>query len=200
MSMTALRARALSQEEITRGRILDAAFDCAQRFGLRRTTMGDVARSASVSRQTVYRYFPTKHVLFGALVLREEERINQLSRETVDAIPDRLEAIAAGIATVLHWLRQHPLLDSLLKAEPSELLPYLTTEAYPMIALATRTSEEILGERFPEAPQALVHRAAESLGRVMLSYAITPPAEPADEVARSLAELFCNALIVGRSA
>lgn len=195
MTATLVRPRPTpSQEEITRGRILDAAFECAERYGLRRTTMGDVARAAGVSRQTVYRYFPTKHVLFALLALREEARLAELVRSAVAAEPDLHRAIAAGIGTALRWLREHPLLDPLLKAEPGELLPYLTTEANPLIALATRTCEEIFRERFPTAPPKLVRRAAEALGRVLLSYAITPPVESAEEVAGSLAQLFCRAL------
>lgn len=188
------RPSLVSQEEITRGRIFDAAFECAERYGLRRTTMGDVARAAGVSRQTVYRYFPTKHALFGALALREEARLADLVRAAVHSEPELRAAIAAAISTALHWLREHPLLDPLLKAEPDELLPYLTTEANPLIALATRTCEEIFGERFPGARPALVHRASEVLGRVLLSYAVTPPIESPDEVAGSLSELFCCAL------
>src|SRR5439155_18006322 len=58
----------------TPARILDAAFACVAELGLGRTTMDDVARRAAVSRQTVYRYYPSKDQLVVALVLREEEK------------------------------------------------------------------------------------------------------------------------------
>ncbi len=58
----------------TRLRILDSAFESIRDMGLGRTTMEDVARTAGVSRQTVYRYFPSKDHLILALVLREEDR------------------------------------------------------------------------------------------------------------------------------
>src|SRR5437868_14920083 len=62
-------------EDATRARSLDAVFACAERFGLGRTTMADVAKEARFARQTVYRYFPSRHDLLAALVLREEERL-----------------------------------------------------------------------------------------------------------------------------
>lgn len=181
-------------EEATHARILDAAFDCVVRFGLARTTMGDVARTAHLSRQTVYRYFPSKHALFAALVIREEERLTTAVRAATEAIPDARGAIETGILACLRWLREHPLLDPLLQAEPAELLPYLTVEAHPIITVGMRTAEEIFAERVPGAPAAIVRRAAETWSRVLLSYAITPPAEPAEEVAATLAELFLGGL------
>lgn len=186
--------RGLSQEEVTRARILDGAFERAERLGLARTTMADVARAARLSRQTVYRYFSSKHALFAALVLREEERLIELVRAAVGGEGEPRSVIEAGILTCLRWLREHPLLDPIMKAEPEELLPYLTVEAHPVLALGMRAAEEIFGERLPGASPALIHRAAETWARLMVSYAITPPVEPPEEVSASLAELFFGGL------
>jgi uncharacterized protein (DUF1778 family) len=54
--------------------------------------------------------------------------------------------------------------------------------------------EEVLTERLPNASQILIHRAAETCARVLTSYAITPPADAAEEVAASMADLFCHGL------
>src|SRR5436190_11773696 len=58
----------------TADRILDAAFESFRDFGLSRITMEDVASRAGLSRQSVYRYFPSKDSLIVALVSREEEK------------------------------------------------------------------------------------------------------------------------------
>jgi AcrR family transcriptional regulator len=51
-------------------RILDAAYACFARNGLRRTTIDDIAREAGVSRPTVYRYVANKDEALQLLVDR----------------------------------------------------------------------------------------------------------------------------------
>ena len=52
-------------------RILDAALGQFEDFGLRRSTMEDIARRCGLSRITIYRRFPRKENLVEAVVLRE---------------------------------------------------------------------------------------------------------------------------------
>ena len=52
---------------ITELRILDAAIAIAARQGIRRTSLEDVARTAAVSRLTVYRYFDDRQGLVAAV-------------------------------------------------------------------------------------------------------------------------------------
>ena len=52
-------------------RILDAALGQFEDFGLRRSTMEDIARRCGLSRITIYRRFPKKENLIEAVVLRE---------------------------------------------------------------------------------------------------------------------------------
>ena len=69
----------------TAERILEAAFDCIGDIGLSRMTMEDVARRAGCTRQTVYRYFPSKDHLVMALVVREEDRFIEETRRAFSA-------------------------------------------------------------------------------------------------------------------
>jgi AcrR family transcriptional regulator len=181
-------------EDQTRARILDAAFSCAERYGLARTTMADVAREARMARQTLYRYFPNKHDLFFALVLREEERILAAVREAIAPHPELRPALEVAFLTGLRWLREHPLLDKVMASEPQELLPFLTVEANPVMALGMRLTEEVFSTRADGASPVLVHRAAETCARLFISYAISSPLDDAEEVAHTLAELLCSGL------
>jgi AcrR family transcriptional regulator len=54
--------------------ILDAAFRCFARHGFRRTSMGEIAREAAISRAALYLHFETKEALFRALVERLHEQ------------------------------------------------------------------------------------------------------------------------------
>ena len=55
----------------TAQQILDAALALFLEFGLRRTTMDDVAKRAGIGRITVYRHYEDKNTLFQAVVMRE---------------------------------------------------------------------------------------------------------------------------------
>lgn len=48
--------------------ILDAAFEVFTRFGLQKTTMADIARSAGVSRQTLYNIYDKKENVIEGVV------------------------------------------------------------------------------------------------------------------------------------
>src|SRR5947207_3943365 len=105
----------------TQARILDAAFGCVSDLGLARTTVEDVARMAGLSRQTIYRYYPSKDHLVTALVLREEEKFLDGIRAAFAADGDLHEAIYHSILFCLRFARQHPLLDRLLDTDPETL-------------------------------------------------------------------------------
>ncbi len=57
----------------TTTRLLDAALSTIERHGVARFTMEDVGRSAGLTRQTVYRYFPSRPALIDAVVERREQ-------------------------------------------------------------------------------------------------------------------------------
>lgn len=58
----------------TEARILDAAERCARRLGMQRFSMRDVATAASLSRGSVYRYFPDRERLVSAVLARAATR------------------------------------------------------------------------------------------------------------------------------
>ena len=61
---------ARQDEDATAAAVLDAAAACFARFGPRKTTMEDVARTAGCSRATVYAHFRGKDALYAALLDR----------------------------------------------------------------------------------------------------------------------------------
>ena len=194
MAVRAHVAEEVSQEEATRARILDAAFACAGRFGLARATLSDVAREARLSRQTLYRYFSSKHDLLIALVIREEEVLFEQVRAAIAPHRELRPAVEAAFRTILRAVRAHPLLDRVMATEPQELLPYLTVEANPVRDMGIRMMEQVFAERGHGISPILAHRAAEISSRLVTSYAIMPPDDEPEIVAAQLAELVCNGL------
>src|ERR687887_517789 len=91
--------------EGTRARILDATFSAVRDFGISRTTVEDVAQRAGLSRQTVYRYFPSKDHLVVALVSREEEKFLDGVRAAFLEHEDLEEAVRQSVRFVLSYAR-----------------------------------------------------------------------------------------------
>lgn len=95
----------VSSRDVSRGLILSAARDCFRRNGIRATTMDVIAKTAGVSRQTVYKNFSTRLELINAAVA---ERISELADDIdkrfehdtlVDAFVRRVSEIVDAIGT-----------------------------------------------------------------------------------------------------
>src|SRR5580692_1660493 len=76
--------------------VLSVALEVFGRFGFRKTSMDEVARSADISRQGLYLYFASKEALFRAAVRQEldaalAEASRCLDEENV-ALEDRVVA------------------------------------------------------------------------------------------------------------
>jgi AcrR family transcriptional regulator len=84
-------------------RILDAASNAIDAKGAD-FSIADVARALGVTRQTVYRYFPSTEALLIAAA--EHAAVDFLGRLAahLQGIGDRVDAVAEAIATTLEWL------------------------------------------------------------------------------------------------
>jgi AcrR family transcriptional regulator len=117
-------------------RILDAALHQFQTYGLRRSTVEDVAKRARVTRVTVYRRFPNKGDLTLAVIHCETKRALDAIEVVMTSMPTAEERFVEGFVVTLRTARNHPLLKRLLDTEPELVLPYLTIKAAPVHAIA----------------------------------------------------------------
>jgi AcrR family transcriptional regulator len=159
-------------------RILAAAIQQTEDFGVRRFTIDDVARRVGVSRVTIYRYFPKKDRLIEAVILHELRRFLRDIDKAVAPYKTLEERLVEGFVFALTFLREHRLLNRMLRTEPEFILPYLTVKASPILAagrefiagFARREAEEgglPLSEEEIEA-------VSELLARAVLSFVVTP--------------------------
>ena len=105
--------------------LLDAARSCVLAVGVRRTTLAEIARTARVSRMTVYRRFPDVRSVLAALMTREFSGLLRTASEGgADAATsrDRLVLIAAA---GVRALSTDPLFRTLLDVDPELVLPYI---------------------------------------------------------------------------
>ncbi len=98
--------------------IVDAARDAAVAGGMAAIQIAPVAARAGVAAGTVYRYFPGKIELVGALVESVAGREIEAVRRAADAAPGPLSALAAALATFGARALRHRRLAWAVIAEP----------------------------------------------------------------------------------
>ncbi len=105
--------------------ILDAARACVEEFGVRRTTLTEVARRAGVSRPTVYRRWPDTGSLLADLLVRELREILERT------LPDETRHGAArvrlvgGIVAGAAVMRSNPLFAKIFRTDTDLMLTYV---------------------------------------------------------------------------
>lgn len=92
-----------STDEEAVARILDAAGKAIDARGAE-FSITDVARTLGVTRQTVYRYFPSTEALLQASAQRAATGFLDRLADHLQGLTDPQEAVAEGIATALEWL------------------------------------------------------------------------------------------------
>lgn len=78
-------------------KILEAALDLFIRHGFRRTTMGDIAEAAEMSRPSVYLLYANKQEVFRAVVLRHIEQARELGREKISSVARLEDKLSAAL-------------------------------------------------------------------------------------------------------
>jgi AcrR family transcriptional regulator len=116
-------------------RILDAALAQFQTFGLRRTTVDDVAKRARLGRATVYRRFESKDRLVAAVLLREGRRMLAQLDVAMAGVEPAGERLVQGMVIGVRLVRGRSLFTRLIEIEPDFVLPYLTTHAGELLAM-----------------------------------------------------------------
>ncbi len=177
----------------TSHRILDAAFQRIAELGLSRTTVEDVAREAGLTRQTIYRYFPSKDDLVRALIMREEERFLDGVRAAFAVDDDLEEALFNGMLYCVRFAREHPVLERMLQVDPETALPYITIRGGAVVDRAQKVVAGLI-RRKAWVRADLVEPVADLLVRAFISYTLTPPDRPPEDVTRDLARIATAAL------
>lgn len=184
----------MSEERSARDRLLDAALETAAVHGLAKLSVGDVARRAGLSRQTLYKHFPSKEALVAETILREAQRMVTRIVDASDAEADPERSLEVAILTTLRVARDHPLLDRLVRTEPEALLPFLVADG-GVIGTAVRSIvERIVDQKVPGLEPLVLRRVADMVSRLLISYAVNAPDDPPEEVARALSQILTGGL------
>jgi AcrR family transcriptional regulator len=158
----------------TTDRITAAALGQFEDFGIRRSTIEDVARRAGVARVTVYRRFESKEALVEAVVLGEAQRFFAELEAAVARFGSVEDRIVEAFAHTLAAAREQRLLNRLLATEPEMLLPHLTTGGGSVLAAGRAFLARQMRLAGTDVPPREVDAVAELVARLVLSFLLTP--------------------------
>jgi AcrR family transcriptional regulator len=183
-------------------RILDAALGDISDNGLRRFTVDRLAKRVGLSRVTIYRHFPGKEGIVEAVLLREMRAFMTQVGEVVGNYDHLDDRVVEGVVFALTWLREHALLQRLLRNEPELILPLLTTHGSPVVELGRDFITGFARGKPDATPLKLdteqLNVLGEVLTRMVISFVLTPestvPVQTEPEI-RAFAERYLRPMI-----
>ena len=156
---------------------LDAATRCFVRYGVRRTSVQDVADELGVNRTTIYRQVGAINQVIRLLIARDLHRLlSELPRSLAGTSGPR--AVVELMATIIRYASDHPVMAKVLRDEPEVIGP----------VLASDMAADQIAHRDPDL-------LAESLVRLGITLVLAPPS---GELETFLAEVLVPTLKLDR--
>jgi AcrR family transcriptional regulator len=150
-------------------RVVEAMLECVGRWGLAKTTADDVARTAGISRATLYRTFPGgMDVVFDAVIRHETGRFFETITPRLDGAEGLDDLLAIGFVEAARFLQGHQALGYVLLHEPERVLPSDSVDRLSH-ALAVATAFAV-----PHLARFAADGHAEWIVRNFFSYALNP--------------------------
>lgn len=158
----------------TREAIIEAGYACVAKIGPTRMSVEDVATAAGVSRATMYRYFPGgRGEVIDAVVTWEYQRFFLRLYEAVADAATLEEIMERGILVAHRSIKEHEVLQMVLRTEPEMLEPALRAQSAPSRTLVATFLTPYLEAHELDAGVD-VAQAADFLARMFLSYIGSP--------------------------
>lgn len=157
-------------------KLLESALSAFLDFGIKRTSMGEIARRAGISPATLYRRFESKNELVEAVSVREAQRFVAEIEKRVQAVRGTDDQLVEIFVAFISAMAGNELLRRLLRTEPELILPRLTTDAGPILAVGRGYLADKLRNLRDTATTDHFDAdlVAEIMARLALSLALTP--------------------------
>lgn len=185
-------------EDQARRRIVDAAITCIDRNGLAKTSFSDVALEVGITRQTVYRYFPSLADVLTAVAQAGADDFAERMQRHLAKFDNATDAAAESVVFAVRTIPDEPYMGLLLQAGEDEFFTAGSTS--PMaFALGAR----ILGNLPIDWPAAGIttdedlEGLAELLMRLFISFLQYPTPELTDDRMRSLVRRWLGPALGG---
>ena len=180
-----------NNSDIGRSKLLHIARDCFSRTGIDKFKMAELSIAASVSRSTLYNYFPKKEdVLLGVLELESQELLDKL-RDELSPRPQFTDYVLDSLIYIIRNQLKQPCFHALAGSRSR-----LVGQLYRSSSKIHRSWYELLAEPYHEALERgeifqdlNLNSLLSWYSRLALSYA-QYPAEQTDEELRLELEQF----------
>lgn len=175
-------------------RILAAAGKAVEVHGVD-FSISDVARTVGVTRQTVYRYFPSTEALLVAAAVRAVDGFLARLSEHTAGISVPAEAVSEAVATALEWLPQEKYIGLILVPGGSRHVESVTSDVALRFArdMVQRLDVDWAALGYSDAD---LNELSEHLLRIIQSFVIDPgrPPRRGDDLRAYLRRWVGNAL------
>jgi AcrR family transcriptional regulator len=134
------------EAEAAQTHFIDAAEICFERYGVVKTTMEDIARTAGVSRPTVYRHFADRDSLVLAVVMRRARSLIGKAQAFIRRHDTFEEQLVEGLLFLVKTGRKDPFVRILVSPEHLELAHQILGATDAVIDLNLEMWQPILAE------------------------------------------------------
>lgn len=93
----AIADRASARDMPTHDRIVAAAYRCFDQFGIRKTTIDDIAAESGLSRPTIYRYFAGKDEIVRHISALEIRKVNDELRRRISRTDSFIDLLTESL-------------------------------------------------------------------------------------------------------
>lgn len=158
-------------------RILAAAGKAIDERGAE-ISIADVARTLGVTRQTVYRYFPSTDALLVAAAVHAADDFLERVADHVRGMHDAVDAVTEAVATALEWLPKDKHIGLLIApGRPNAHTESVTSDVALQFAnsMVRRFDVDWAAHGFTDAE---LDELAEHLLRIIQSFVIDPGRPP----------------------
>lgn len=175
--------------------LVDAALRCFVTFGVRKTSLTDVAGQAGMSRTTIYRAFGDKDGLVRTVVESEVNRFVTALDNAVDWHQPLERALEQAVEFTLDYLQQHQLLQRVLTREPDQLTNVMLGQSEPetLIDLILPAVVDRFAQTHHDLLRVPTEQAAEWLIRIIVSLLLNPSTRVPDP--HTVAKLLLHGVI-----
>ena len=158
--------------------ILSAAQQMIRERGPEKLRLAAVAEAAGVSRQTLYRWFPTKDDLLAAISQRERSLFDDRLNDALKSVRKPARRLDEAVRILVTYLDEN-LSTDVIGVDPGFSLASLGAALEPQ----AETLVNVLGEAFDEIPAVASRRitrqeAADLLLRLAYSHYLLPHPDP----------------------
>ena len=106
-----------AKDDIIKEDILKEAQKLFQQFGLRKTTMEDIAKAMGKGKSTLYYYYCSKEEIFDAVVLKEMDEVFDSVKQAVEKAVSAEDKLKAFTVTKIRAVQKRANLCKLVKGE-----------------------------------------------------------------------------------